>query len=292
MGDLLGLAHPEKSPKIRRALDAIAAIPLRIGLQHPQFDPNALENMPFRKSTTVVVDTSGAMQGGLDFVAKYLHPAARVKIPAIVQMEIINFAERFLSNRRAAKTRHADILIDHLMSQGGQRVLLRLELQAETEIERTFLLGDPIRSAFQKEEEPELRELNLSVPIRSYVDRLVIESARQHQAHANPGHRVQLLTSDQGLARMALSEGIAPLYFNAVSADRVFGRVLTGNILDPFTGRMREHPISSLLWEISTAFGNVRLKSPDGAIALTVTAIGEAMALGSLSIACRLALVR
>lgn len=278
LGDLLGVKEPSKSSKIRRALDAIAAIPIRIGLLHPRFDPQAFEGMPFKRTTTVVVDTSGAIQGGLDFVAKYLHPAARVKIPAIVQMEIINFAERFLSGWRATRVRPADLLIDHLMSQGGQRVLLRLELHTETELERTFLLGDPIRSAFQKEEEPDLRELNLSVPIRSYVDRLVIESARQHQAHANPGHRVQLLTSDQGLARMSLSEGISPLFFNAVTGDRIFQKRLSGTILDPFTGRSREHAVSSLLWEIATAFGNVRLRSADGSHSFAVSAIGESMA--------------
>ena len=84
--------------------------------------------MPFRRSTTIVADTSGALQGGLDFVARHLHPAARVKVPAIVQMEIVNFADRFLSGRRATRTRPTDLLIDHLLSQGGQRVLLRLEL--------------------------------------------------------------------------------------------------------------------------------------------------------------------
>src|ERR1035437_9023368 len=115
LAKLLGRTNDENDPKLRRALDAIAAISVRTGLQHPKFDPQALEAMPFRRSTTVVADTSGAVQGGLDFVARYLHPAARVKVPAIVQMEIVNFAERFLSGRRATKTRRADLLIDHLL---------------------------------------------------------------------------------------------------------------------------------------------------------------------------------
>ena len=273
---LLQLPDNDKSaPKLRRTLDAIAAISVRTGLRYPRFDPHALESMPFRKSTTVVADTSGVIQGGLDFVARYLHPAARVKVPAIVQMEIVNFAERFLAGRRAAKPRRADLLIDHLMSQGGQRVLLRLELQGETEIERTYLLGDPLRSAFQTERDPDLSDLNLSVPIRAYVDRLVLEAARQHQAQANLGHKVQLLTGDQGLARMAMSEGILPLFFSAVSAHDFFGRTFTGATLDPFTGKLQEISISSVIWELATAFGKAQLESTDGSHSFTVCAIGE-----------------
>ena len=274
--DLLNLKNPEKdAPKLKRAMNAMAAISVRSGLQHPRFDPYALEAMPFRRSTTVVADTSGALQGGLDFVARYLHPAARVKVPAVVQMEIVNFAERFLSGRRSAKPRPSDLLSDHLMSQGGQRVLLRLELQADTEIERTFLLGDPLRNAFQADADPELKDLNLSVAIKAYADRLILEAARQHQAQANHGHRVQLLTSDQGLARMALAEGMLPLFFSAVTAEDLFGKRLQGAILDPFTGRLREMPLSSLVWELSTAFGSVRLQDADGTNELIISAIGE-----------------
>jgi len=274
---LLGIENEEKSAaKLRRALDAIAAISVRTGLQHPKFDPQALEAMPFRRSTTVVSDTSGALQGGLDFVARYLHPAARVKVPAIVQMEIVNFAYRFLSGRRAKKTKSAaDLLIDHLLSQGGQRVLLRLELQADTEVERTFLLGDPLRSAFQSDRDPELSELNLSVSIPAYADRLILESARQHQAQANLGHRVQLLTSDEGLARMALAEGIVPLFFIAVAAEDFLGHRLTGTTLDPFSGRLRKTSVALLLWELATTFGSVRLDTSDDVCTLMVSAFGE-----------------
>ena len=275
LGKLLGLKNDEKSaPKLRRALDAMAAISVRTGLQHPMFDPQSLESMPFRRSTTVVADTSGAVQGGLDFVARNLHPAARVKVPAIVQMEIVNFAERFLSGRRATKARSADLLIDHLLSQGGQRVLLRLELQADTEVERTFLLGDPLRSAFQGDKDPELSDLNLSVAIRAYADRLILESARQHQAQANFGHRVQLLTSDQGLARMALAEGIVPLFFISVTAKDFFGHRLTGTTFDPFFGALRETSIASLIWELAAAFGSARLSVSDNAHSLIVSAFG------------------
>jgi hypothetical protein len=68
-------------------------------------------------------------------------------VPAIAQMEIVNFSQRFLSNSRSGSVKGLDLLLDHLNSQGAQRVLLRLELQSDIEIERTFLLGDPLRLA-------------------------------------------------------------------------------------------------------------------------------------------------
>lgn len=130
------------------------------------------------------------------------------------------------------------MLFDHLLSQAGQRVLLRLEFREETEVERTLLVGDPLRNAFQRDSEQEWLDLNLSVPLRSYCDRLIIEAARQHQAHATPGHPIQLLTSDQGFARMALAEGITPLYFHAIPAKSFFGRRLVGTLFGGGRGRI------------------------------------------------------
>lgn len=275
---LMGLKETDRTNgKLRRAMDAMGGIAVRLGLRYPRLDPFALEGMPYRRSTTVVADTSAVIQGGLDFVARHLHPAARIKVPAIVQMEIVNFAERFLSTRRASRIRPLDILIDHMLSQGGQRVLLRLELNSDTEIERNFLLGDPLRSAFMKDSDPELTDLNLSVRIKAYADRLILESARQHQAQSNLGHKVQLLTSDQGLARMALAEGIVPTYFNSVVASDLFGRRLTGINLDPFSGKLRECSLASVLWELATAFGSVRLESAASDQHIEVAAFGEGL---------------
>ncbi|MBU3887730.1 hypothetical protein FM996_00620 [Methylosinus sporium] len=270
-------AKSKAEPKLRKVLTSVAATPVRVGLQSPKFDPQALAAMPFRRSTTVVADTSGTVQGGLDFVARFLHPAARVKVPAIVHMEIINFCHRFLDNRRGARIRSADLLVDHLMSQGGQRVLLRLELHEDTEIERTFLLGDPLRSAFQQDKDPEINDLNLTVAIQSYADRLILETARQHQAQSNHGHKVQLLTSDQGLARMALAEGIMPLFFSAVVPEDLFGKRLTGATLNPFNGGLHEVALTSLVWEFATAFGTVRLTTTDKKDAIVISAIGEGL---------------
>ena len=264
---LLGVRRGDNDyPKIARALDQTASIAVRAGLLHPVFDPAAIEEMPFRRATTVVADTSGVLQGALDFVVRHLHPAARVKIPAIVQMEFVNFANRFLKIRRSneAKARRnrggknksklprADELIEHLKSQGGQRALLRLELQADAEIERTYLLGDPLRDAFQPDRDGALRDLNISVSVPAYADRLILEAARHHQAQSEPGHAVRLLTSDQGLARMALAEGMTPLYFPAVKYTDFFGTRLTGQTFNPFTGDIHGIPLTQVLWELAT----------------------------------------
>ena len=235
------------------------------------FDPLALESMPFQRPTTVITDTSGVLQGGLSFVARNLHPAARIKVPAVVQMEIVNFADRFLSNWRAVKVKPVDLLMDHLNSQAGQRVLLQLELHSDVELERTFLLGDPLRGAFQREEEKELRELNLSVSIRAYADRLILESARQHQSQVSFGHQVLLLTSDQALARMAMAEGLSPLYFRSSRAASLFGRRLTGTNFHPFAGSICTRAVADVLWELATIFGTARLTTSDGPMACRST---------------------
>ena len=286
LGLLLGVKKGDNDySKIARALDQTASIAVRAGLLHPVFDPAAIEEMPFRHATTVVADTSGVLQGALDFVVRHLHPAARVKIPAIVQMEFVNFTDRFFSIRRSneAKARRnksklprMDELIEHLKSQGGQRALLRLELQSDAEIERTYLLGDPLRSAFQSDSDNALRELNISVSVPAYADRLILEAARQHQAQSETGHAVRLLTSDQGLARMALAEGMTPLYFTAVKYTDFFGARLTGQTFDPFTGDIHDIPLTLVLWELATAFGAARLLWDDGG-AITVSALSDDM---------------
>ena len=262
--------------KIPRILDSIGAVPVRLGLTHPVFDPHALATMPFRRPTTVVSDTCGVLQGGLSFVSRYLYPAARVKVPAIVQTEIVNLADRFLSIRRTRKSAPHELLFDHLNSQAGQRVLLQLELHSDVELERTLLFGDPLRNAFIQDKGT-LQELNLSVPFRSYVDRLILETARRHQSQVTVGHPVTILTSDQGLARMALAEGMHPLYFRATTAAAFFGRRFTGTNFHPFSGALAFTSVANVLWELSTIFGSARLGATDPARHVTVHAIGAAL---------------
>ena len=272
--DLLG---EKDEGAVRSVLNSVAAIGVRAGLVNPIFDPEAIEGMPFRRTATVVSDTSGVLQGGLDFIVRHI-PKARVKVPAIVQMEIRNLSHRFFKIRRdtkgaGKKQRATKQLTAHLTSQGAERALLRLELQDDVEIERTFLLGDPLRSAFVPDPDETLKDLQLSVPLGAYVDRLILEAARHHQAQSEPGHPVLLLTSDQGQARMALAEGVKPLYFRSIRAEEVFGQRFTGRPLDPFTGEPRPVPLASLFWELATAFGHARLISDNGTF--IVSAIGE-----------------
>ena len=289
LASLLGVTQGDDDySKIVRALDQTASIAVRAGLLYPVFDPATIEEMPFRRTTTVVSDTSGVLQGALDFVVRHLHPAARVKIPAIVQMEFVNSAHRFFSIRRSneekarknrdrknkSKLLRANELIEHLKSQGGQRALLRLELQSDAEIERTYLLGDPLRDAFQPDRDSALRDLNINVSVPAYADRLILEAARHHQAQSEPGHAVRLLTSDQGLARMALAEGMKPLYFPAVKYADFFGARLTGQTFSPFTGDVHGIPLTRVLWELATAFGAARLQWEDGD-AITISALSD-----------------
>lgn len=245
--------------RLSGAVQSMAGIAVRAGLSWPRFDPKLLSEMPFRRPTTVVADTSGVIQGALGFVADYLYPTARLKIPAVLHMEVINQADRFMKAWRTATVRGEILLSEHLRSQPGQRALVRLELREDTEVERNPLLGDPLRSAFKEDKDPDLRDLNLSIPLKSYVDRMILEVARTHQSYASHGHEVLLLTADQGLAKMALAEGVRPLFFRALDPAQLFGKTLTGTLLHPFSGRLVTRPLAGLLWELATAFGRVKI---------------------------------
>jgi hypothetical protein len=285
--DLLQVKKPEDSNKnkiesydkalkrVDKCLDCLAALVVRVGLAHPIFDPMSVEEMSTLRGTTVVADTSSVLQGGLSFVARFLHPAVRMKIPAIVHMEIVNQADNFLKRRRGNKINSSALLVDHVLSQSGQRVLLDLEMRNDTEVERNPLAGDILRSAFLKDGDSEVSDLNLSVAFRSYCDRLILEAARQHQISSNPGHNVLLLTGDQGLARMALAEGIAPLYHKHLAAENIFGRRFTGTMFNPLSAVLYRIPLPILVWELATAFGRSRLISKDRARFIEVAAIGS-----------------
>ena len=230
---------------VNRALDDVASIAVRAGLLCPVIDAAALEEMPFRRATTVVSDTSGVLQGALDFVCRNLHPVTKVKIPSIVNEELVESSHRFFSKRRSPKNgpmHRVKALHEHINSQGGQRVLLRLELQSDIEIERTRISDS-----------------------NTNADRQILEDARRHRAQSGPGHRVRLLTGDQGLARMALTEGVTPIYFLKTRASDFFGSRLSGQTFDPFSGDVQRTPFVSLLWELAVAFGSACLKSGEGA---------------------------
>ena len=266
--------RPADKAKIGEAAKAVAHTALRCGLAHPMIDAMALSRMPFRSTVSVVADTSAVLQGGLDFVALHLAPAARITIPAVVHMEILNLIDRYFSQRRAGKP-GARMLLDHVLSQGGQRVLLRLE--REHQLERSRIGADPLRGIIQPDSED--KSLGLQRVQRSFADRLILETAIQRRNRVDPNHPVMLMTADQGQARMALAEGIEPMFFDANGVSHLFGTTLSGVTFRPFTDRTRTHAVAltRVLWELAVAFGRARAISVDTDDGLEVAAIGPTL---------------
>lgn len=268
--------------KTRRALETVVHCAVKCGFVHPTFDAGSVADMPFKRPTTVVVDTSAILQGGLDFVIRFLYPMARIKIPAIAHMEILTMADRYFTHRRArdSEIRPAGLLLDHVTSQGGQRVLLRLELQTAAEIERPRLGADPLRGVVQPDTDAEDKALGLQIVQRSFADRLILETAIHHRDRLSPDHPVVVLTADQGLARMTLGEGLHSLFFSSPKVGDVCGRTFAGTSFRPFIDEMGDAPLfqiplTSLLWEMACTFGSARLVTEDGAASITLSAIGN-----------------
>ncbi|OGW15169.1 MAG: hypothetical protein A3G93_00070 [Nitrospinae bacterium RIFCSPLOWO2_12_FULL_45_22] len=271
----------KKRNKLTKVLEGVAHVALRCGFTHPVFDAESLSNMPFKKPTTVVADTSSVLHGGLDFVVRFLYPVARIKIPAVVHMEILNIADRYFNQRRDKKTT-VGALFDHINSQGGQRVLLRLELQTDAEIERPRLGSDPLRGIVQPDTDPEDRSLGLQNVQRSFADRLILETAIQHRERVSSDHPVMLLTCDQGLARMTLGEGMQPLFFDKNYCCHLFGTVLTGTCFCPFlsspnSDRLYFIPLMDLIWELAVTYGSARIVNKDCTATFEVRAIGKTL---------------
>ena len=234
--------------------------------------------MPFTKPVTVVVDTSAVLQGGLDFLVRHLAPQARIKVPALVHMEVLNLGERYFSLRRNGGNK-ARMLQEHARSQGAQRVLVRVEMDDRVEIERPRLGADPLRGVIQPDSDSEDRRLGLQAVQRSFADRLILETAVQHRDRVAPGHSVFLMTADQGQARMATAEGLEPLYFDANGPFSYFGTALSGVVFEPFarasSPRLAGVSAASLLWEAAVTFGGARLRHRDTGAAFEVLALGQ-----------------
>ena len=268
----------------KESTKAIAHIAIRCGLAHPVFDAMSLAQMPFRRPVSIVVDTTAVIQGGLDFLARHLTPAVRIKVPALVHMEILNQVERYFARRRKAPqsiTHSAKMLLDHLLSQGGQRALLRLEIDRQAELERPRLGADPLRGIVQLDSDVEDKRLGLQEIQRSFADRLILETAIQHRDRVGPDHPVMLMTSDQGLTRMALAEGIGVIFFDSNSISHLFGNILSGITFAPFvtsSHRFFSSSLPSLLWECAVTFGSARLTSRTDKTAFEVASIGENVA--------------
>lgn len=272
--------------KTRRALQAVIDAAMRMGLLFPKFDADIMAEMPFQRPTTIIADTNSIIKGGVDFLIRFLHPMARLKIPAAAALEILNQTDNFISKRRKTDKKKdgekdggkkADLFLDHVVSQAGQRALLRFELFSDVEVERNALLPDSLRNLFKLDKEGTKlwSNSNFAVTIKSHFDRLILETARQHLNLVSPGHPVLLMTGDEGLARMSLSEGMQPLFFHAGRPKELYGQILTGTKFNPFSGELFSIPLETLLWELAVTFGNARINSEDGAASLEICAIDE-----------------
>jgi hypothetical protein len=207
---------------------------------------------------------------------------ARIKIPAIAHMEVLNMADRYLKHRRCdeKKINVANALFDHVTSQSAQRVLLRLELQTETEIERPRLGADPLRGIVQPDSDSEDKALGLQIVQRSFADRLILETAIHHRDQLSPDHPIALLTADQGLARMSLAEGVPVFFFCAPPVKEICGVTLPATCFRPFVDNFLEAPLfyiplPTVVWELACTFGSVRLITHDCSCSVVVAAIGE-----------------
>ena len=269
---------------IKESIKAVAHVAIRCSLALPVFDAMTFARMPFRRPVSIVVDTTAVIQGGLDFLARHLSPMVRIKVPALVHMEILNLVDRYFARRRRPTqtvTQNAKMLLDHTLSQGGHRTLLRLEVDRQIEFERPRLGADPLRGIVQPDSDAEDKQLNLQRIQRSFADRLILETAVQHRDRVGSDHPVMLMTSDQGLARMALAEGIEPVFFDSNSVSHLFGVTLSGITFAPFataSHRLCSSSLPHLLWECAATFGSARLVSSVNETTYEVASIGESVA--------------
>ncbi len=262
------------SKDISKVAAGVAHAAIRCSLAHPVLDATTLSKLPFRRTVGIVMDTSAVLQGGLDFAARHLTPAARLRVPAIVQMEIQNFVDRYISQRY--KRPRSGMLVDHMLSQAGQRTLIRLGRAHR--VERPRLGAEPLRGIVQPDSDAEDRKLGLQMIQRSFADRLILETAVQRRDDAAPDHPVMLMTADQGLARMALAEGIEPIFFDTNAASALLGSTLSGVTFKPFvTDALRTYSVSlgAILWELAVTFGSARLIGIASGDSFEAVAIGE-----------------
>lgn len=259
----------------------------------PVFDADAVSRMPLRRPMTVVSDTSAVHQGALDFVCRFLAPWARLKIPATVHMELVQNSDNYFkqirwqkkawkgTQVRSSTSPDAELkpnnkpkaLYQHLLSQGGQRTLLRLEYDSDAEVERGDLGTDPLRSILTPAKDQQDSDLGMLDVVKSFGDRLIVETARQFRARVRPDHPLAILTSDQGMARMALAEGMDVFFFQARSVPQFTGRTLTGSLFHPFKPELYTVSLASVLWELAVSFGCLRLFNRESGTSLELWGI-------------------
>lgn len=252
---------------VKSVSETLQDLARRLGLLHPCFALDSLRELPYARPATWILDTSAIAQGAADYAARISFPMVRLRVPAIASVEIQNMCDRFKKiwdGKPATVSQKVNCLKEHLKSQGAQRCLMRLEWQSAVEIERATVGNDPLRFVFQNDNSAEVRDLNLTSIQRSLADRLIFETAKEHRNRLSPGQPLFIVTSDGGMARMALSEGMHPVYFYARRGSEPLGRRLTGTLHHPFQGQIYTVSLIDLLWELASCFGVARLRLPDG----------------------------
>jgi hypothetical protein len=273
------------SHHLQQAMKLAAGAAVRCGLAKPVIDPSLVANLPFSRPTTIVVDTSAVVHGGLSFVVDFLGPSVRARVPAVVSMELMTRTDAYFSIRRGKKLKRLQRikgLESHIFSQAGQRVLTRLALQTEIEVERPRMGADPLRGIAELGPDQDDKNLNVHTVIRSYADRLILETAIHHREALEPGHDLVVLTADQGLARATQSEGLRPFFIDVSQMPRIFDTPLPGTVFAPFisrdgSGRLHTIPLSELVWDLASSFGAARLVASSSGDWLEVRALGNQM---------------
>ncbi|MBI4863578.1 MAG: hypothetical protein HY815_25470 [Candidatus Riflebacteria bacterium] len=277
-----GLKDEHKERLLKATREGLQDILRRMLLLLPVFDADALAAMPLRRPTTIVPDTTAVHQGALDFVCRFLSPWARIKVPAIVHMELQNNADNYFDkvrfkqrpSRTPSPADRCAALRQHILSQGGIRTLLRLEFDPDVELDRGDLGADPLRGVITSSSDPEDKNLGLQDVVRSFADRLIVETARRFQAEVRPDHPLFVLTSDQGIARMALAEGLRVMFFQARAVPAIDGARVTGTLFNPFSRDLYAVSFADVLWELAVSFGRARVVTEDGKQGLDVWGIG------------------
>ena len=257
------LNNKQTSSLIHDLVETMQDIARRLGILFPTFSPDAMNDWPYQRPATWVMDTSALRQGAADFARLFLFPMVRLRVPSVAGIEILNWCDGFFSRRHKLPStagQKASCLKLHMAGQGTQRVLLRLEWQSEIEIERAGIGGDPLRFVFQNDSDQEFPDLkNLSRIQKSMADRLIIETAKEHQSRMSAGQSLYMVTSDQGVARTALGEGMSPVFFEARRTPQVLQQRLVGTLHHPFLPQLHCVSLVDLLWETATCFGAARM---------------------------------
>ena len=118
------------------------------------------------------------------------------------------------------------------------------------------------------------RALHLTGIVKGLADRWIVETARSLRAQVRPSHPLILVTSDQGMARMAMAEGLDVFFFQSRNTPDPTGKVLTGTNFHPFKSEFYTVSLTTVLWELAVSFGGVKILDSNRTSYLELWALG------------------